>query len=445
MTDSTQAAKNASPRVQELRARLLAARWVLAAALAVLFIIYVTDRLSATETLVSSVLIVAASLIRPPARTKPAPTARVTSSRIPFAVDPQLAAVIGALPEPALLVDGRGSILVGNDATIAALGPVRRGEPLSFTVRAPEVIEAVRAAGSGGGPRRVEFTERAPVERTFEAYVMPIAFAPGEGARPVDAFLLTFHDRTAQRRVDKMRADFVANASHELRTPLASLSGFIETLQGPAKSDAAARERFLGIMVDQARRMSRLIDDLLSLSRVELNEHLRPQTVVDLVPIVGHVCDTLSPLAKERGVELVLKNDAERLPIFGERDELIRLFENLVENALKYGARGKRVEATLAREGAGAASEAVVTIRDFGPGIAAEHLPRLTERFYRVDAETSRAEGGTGLGLAIVKHILSRHRGRLAIDSEIGKGAAFTARIPLSTGELEINQNKSGD
>ena len=445
MTDSTQAAKNASPRVQELRARLLAARWVLVAALAVLFILYVTDRLSAMETLISSALILAASVFRPAARTKPAPTARVTSSRIPFAVDPQLAAVIGALPEPALLVDGRGSILVGNDATIAALGPVRRGEPLSFTVRAPEVIEAVRAAGSGGGPRRVEFTERAPVERTFEAYVMPIAFAPGEGARSIDAFLLTFHDRTAQRRVDKMRADFVANASHELRTPLASLSGFIETLQGPAKGDAAARERFLGIMVDQARRMSRLIDDLLSLSRVELNEHLRPQTVIDLVPIVGHVCDTLSPLAKERGVELVLKNDAERLPMFGERDELIRLFENLVENALKYGARGKRVEVTLAREGAGAASEAVVTVRDFGPGIAAEHLPRLTERFYRVDAETSRAEGGTGLGLAIVKHILSRHRGRLAIDSEIGKGAAFTARIPLSTGGLDLNQDKSGD
>jgi two-component system phosphate regulon sensor histidine kinase PhoR len=445
MTDSTQAAKTASPRVQELRARLLAARWVLVAALAVLFIMYVTDRLSATETLVSSALILAASLIRPPARRNPAPAARVTSSRIPFAVDPQLAAVIGALPEPALLVDGRGSILVGNDATIAALGPVRRGEPLSFTVRAPEVIEAVRAAGSGGGPRRVEFTERAPVERTFEAYVMPIAFTPGEGARSVDALLLTFHDRTAQRRVDKMRADFVANASHELRTPLASLSGFIETLQGPAKDDAAARERFLGIMVEQARRMSRLIDDLLSLSRVELNEHLRPQTVIDLVPIVGHVCDTLSPLTKERGVELVLKNDAERLPIFGERDELIRLFENLVENALKYGARGKRVEVALGREGTGAASEAVVTVRDFGPGIAAEHLPRLTERFYRIDAETSRAEGGTGLGLAIVKHILSRHRGRLAIDSEIGKGAAFTARIPLSTGGLDLNQDKSGD
>jgi two-component system phosphate regulon sensor histidine kinase PhoR len=228
-----------------------------------------------------------------------------------------------------------------------------------------------------------------------------------------------------------MRADFVANASHELRTPLASLSGFIETLQGPAKNDAAARDRFLDIMVEQARRMSRLIDDLLSLSRVELNEHLRPQTVIDLVPIVGHVCDTLSPLARERKVELTLIRDAGRLPVQGERDELIRLFENLVENALKYGGAGGRIEVRLAHEGDGA-SEAVVSVRDFGAGIAPEHLPRLTERFYRIDAATSRAEGGTGLGLAIAKHILVRHRGRLAIDSEPGRGATFTARIPLS-------------
>jgi len=179
------------------------------------------------------------------------------------------------------------------------------------------------------------------------------------------------------------------------------------------------------------------------LSRVELNEHLRPQTVVDLVPIVSHVCDTLSPLAKERGVELVIKREAEPLMVYGERDELIRLFENLVENALKYGASGKRVEVTLAREKSGNGGEAVVTVRDFGPGIAPEHLPRLTERFYRVDIETSRAEGGTGLGLAIVKHILTRHRGRLAVESELGKGAAFSARIPLSPETVDVNQTKS--
>jgi two-component system, OmpR family, phosphate regulon sensor histidine kinase PhoR len=424
-----------SERAQSLRMRFRAVRWVVAAALAILVLLFLSGRISFPEAMIAAAVVVAASLVRLPARGPAKAAASVTSSRIPFAVDPQLAAVIGALPEPALLIERRGSILVGNEATVRLIGPVRRGEPLSFTVRAPEVIEAVRAAGTEGQAQRVEFTERVPTGRAFEVYVTPIAFDLTANPDRTDALLLTFHDLTAQRRVDRMRADFVANASHELRTPLASLSGFIETLQGPAKGDAAAREKFLGIMVEQARRMSRLIDDLLSLSRVELNEHLRPQTVIDLAPIVGHVCDTLSPLAQERGVELIVTGKDKPLLVQGERDEMIRLFENLVENGLKYGASGKRVEVTLAQEGQGAAAEAVVTVRDYGPGIASEHLPRLTERFYRVDAETSRAEGGTGLGLAIVKHILSRHRGRLSIESELGKGATFAARIPLSTSQ----------
>jgi two-component system phosphate regulon sensor histidine kinase PhoR len=367
----------------------------------------------------------------------------ITSSRAPFVVDPQLGAVIGALPEPALLVDRRGTILVGNDAVIASLGPVRRGEPITFTVRAPEVVEALRSSAADGRMRRVEFTERVPVERTFEAHVVPISFdSAGDGPHRPDAFLITFRDLTQQLRIERMRSDFVANASHELRTPLASLSGFVETLQGSARNDPAARDRFLGIMAEQARRMSRLIDDLLSLSRVELNEHLRPSHVIDLVPIVGHVCDTLSPLARERGVELSVEREVERLYVLGERDELIRLFENLVENALKYGASGKRVEVTVGQDLTVNGGEAVVAVRDFGPGIAPEHLPRLTERFYRVDVETSRAEGGTGLGLAIVKHILARHRGRLDIDSQVGRGATFVVRVPLSTGQLELNQAK---
>jgi two-component system phosphate regulon sensor histidine kinase PhoR len=415
-------------RSRDWRARLFAARWVLTAAVVILLLLVFWKRLTPIEGAISALLITAAALIPRRFRAVTEQSAPVTSSRIPFAVDPQLASVIGALPEPALLIDRRGSILVGNEATVRSIGPVRRGEPLSFTVRAPEIIEAVRAAADGKA-RRVEYAERAPHERAFEVYVTPILFGGAVEMRHADAFLLTFHDLTPQRRVDRMRADFVANASHELRTPLASLSGFIETLQGPAKNDAGARDRFLRIMVDQARRMSRLIEDLLSLSRIELNEHLRPQTVVDLAPIVGHVCDTLAPLASERKVELIVKGKDQQLPVQGERDELIRLFENLVENALKYGGSGKRVEVTLARDG----NDAVVHVRDFGPGIAAQHLPRLTERFYRVDAETSRAEGGTGLGLAIVKHILSRHRGRLAIESELGKGADFVARIPLST------------
>ena len=230
-----------------------------------------------------------------------------------------------------------------------------------------------------------------------------------------------------------MRADFVANASHELRTPLATLSGFIDTLQGPARDDAAARERFLAIMEAQATRMARLIDDLLSLSRIELNAHVRPVTPVDLAALVRQVVDALQTLARDRGVEIAVTAPPKPLIVPGDRDELVRLFENLIENALKYGGSGKRVAVALSRGAAAdGAAEAIVAVRDYGPGIAAEHLPRLTERFYRVDVAGSRAQGGTGLGLALVKHILNRHRGRLAIESKAGEGATFTVRLPLA-------------
>jgi two-component system phosphate regulon sensor histidine kinase PhoR len=229
-----------------------------------------------------------------------------------------------------------------------------------------------------------------------------------------------------------MRADFVANASHELRTPLAALSGFIETLQGSARDDTKARERFLAIMREQARRMARLIDDLLSLSRIELNAHRRPDAPVDLIPIVRQVVDGLQTLARDRGVAIEVEAD-DALMVLGDRDELVRLFENLVENALKYGAPGKRVDIKLTRGAtADGQDEAVVSIRDYGPGIAPEHLPRLTERFYRVDVRESRAQGGTGLGLALVKHILNRHRGRLSIESAPGAGATFVVHLSIT-------------
>jgi two-component system phosphate regulon sensor histidine kinase PhoR len=232
-----------------------------------------------------------------------------------------------------------------------------------------------------------------------------------------------------------MRADFVANASHELRTPLASLSGFIETLQGPARNDGTSRDRFLSIMKEQATRMARLIDDLLSLSRIEQKAHIHPDSFIDLVMIVSEVSDSLLPLARERDVEIRITDRArvleQVLEVHGDRDELIRVFENLIENALKYGASGKLVDITLSWEPASDPRDAVVSVRDYGPGIPPEHLPRLTERFYRVDIGESRAQGGTGLGLALVKHILNRHRGRLNIDSTPGAGANFTVRIPL--------------
>jgi two-component system phosphate regulon sensor histidine kinase PhoR len=242
---------------------------------------------------------------------------------------------------------------------------------------------------------------------------------------------MTFHDQTPLRRVEEMRADFVANASHELRTPLAALSGFIDTLQGPAKDDPKARDRFLAIMHAQATRMARLIDDLLSLSRVELSAHVRPDTLLDLAPIIRQVVDGLEPLARERSVRIEINLPEMPVMVAGDREELLRLFENLIENALKYGASGRKVVVSMSSATtAEGAPEIRVMVRDFGPGIAPEHLPRLTERFYRVDVGDSRSQGGTGLGLSLVKHILNRHRGRLLIESVPKKGATFTACFP---------------
>jgi two-component system phosphate regulon sensor histidine kinase PhoR len=339
-----------------------------------------------------------------------------------------LRTIVAGLPDPVVALDREGRVLALNERARMLAPALRQGEPASLALRMPELIEAIGRAVTLGEEQRVEYSERGARDRWFEAIAMPLTVEPGHG-RP-DLVLLTFHDLTPLRRVEEMRADFVANASHELRTPLAALSGFIETLQGSARDDAKARERFLAIMKEQAWRMARLIDDLLSLSRIELNAHRRPDTPVDLVPIVRQVIDGLETLARDRGVAVNIAA-ATPLTVAGDRDELVRLFENLVENALKYGAIGKRVDvAVAAGTSADGDPEAQVTVRDYGPGIAPEHLPRLTERFYRVDVAESRAQGGTGLGLALVKHILNRHHGRLTIESAPGAGAAFTVHLP---------------
>ena len=342
-----------------------------------------------------------------------------------------LTAFLEALSDPAVVLDRQGSVVAFNAAARAVAPGLRRGESASIGLRIPELVDAIARAVKVGSTERVEFSERIPAERWWEATVTPVATA-GE-ARPFGQgyFLLTLRDLSPVRRVEEMRADFVANASHELRTPLAALLGFIETLKGPAREDVAARERFLNIMESQATRMARLIDDLLSLSRIELNAHLRPDKPVDLSSVIRQVVDALQTLAKDRGVEVSITTPPAPLVVPGDRDELIRVFENLIENALKYGASGKRVEIMLSNASTGGQAEAVVAVRDHGPGIAAEHLPRLTERFYRVDVAGSRALGGTGLGLALVKHVLNRHRGRLVVDSKAGEGATFTVRLPL--------------
>ncbi len=421
------------PAADRRQAREFRAVWpVLGAAAAVIVGYWLLDSLSGGEAVAALAIVVTAALVawsmagrilRGDARDD------VTSASSDIDA---LGAVIAALPQPAMLLDRNGRVAVMNRQAQGIAPALRIGEPATHALRVPEVIDALRRTLETGAPGRVEFVERIPAGRWLEAFLTPLGNGRPVSAGGAQMFLVVFHDLSPLRRVEEMRADFVANASHELRTPLAALSGFIETLKGPARNDTAARERFLGIMESQATRMARLIDDLLSLSRIELNAHLRPDKPVDLLPVIRQVVDALQTLAKDRGVDIAIVAPPEPLVVPGDRDELIRVFENLIENALKYGASGKRVDIVLQRNvpenGAG---EAAVSVRDYGPGISAEHLPRLTERFYRVDVAGSRAQGGTGLGLALVKHILNRHRGRLVIESRAGEGATFTVRMPL--------------
>lgn len=341
-----------------------------------------------------------------------------------------VSAVVAGMPDPAVLLDRAGRVIHLNAAAAQLAPALRRNELAQFALRSPEIITALREAIATTEARRATYLDHVPVDRWMELIITPIPVPTLFGGTD-KCMLMTFHDQTPLRRVEEMRADFVANASHELRTPLAALSGFIDTLQGPAKDDPRARERFLGIMHIQATRMARLIEDLLSLSRVELSAHVRPDTLVDIVPIIRQVVDGLEPLARERQVIIDVDLPDDPVWIAGDREELLRLFENLVENALKYGASGGRVIVSLiaavSNEGV---PEVRVMVRDFGPGIAPEHLPRLTERFYRVDVGDSRAQGGTGLGLSLVKHIANRHRGRLLIESVLKNGATFTACFP---------------
>jgi two-component system phosphate regulon sensor histidine kinase PhoR len=334
--------------------------------------------------------------------------------------------MVASLPDAAIVLDRDTRVLAFNAAARLIAPALARGAAASLALRVPEVVEAVREVAATHEPRTVEFSQRVPIDRWFAAHLRPL------GPAPSSMMLLVFHDLTPVHRAEILRADFIANASHELRTPLAALSGFIDTLLGSAREDAEARNRFLVIMKTQATRMARLIDDLLSLSRVELTEHMHPETPVDLMPIVRQVVDGLQTLAQDRNVEITIAQPAEPVTVAGDRDELTRVFENLIENALKYGASGKRVDIGFAEaRSSDGTPEILVAVRDHGPGIAAEHIPRLTERFYRVSVTQSRAEGGTGLGLALVKHILNRHRGKLSIESGAGQGAKFTVRLPL--------------
>lgn len=337
----------------------------------------------------------------------------------------EVAATLAALDIPVMVLSGDASVLYQNRAAEKAFGEAAIGAHISARLRSPGILDMVSETIATNAPNQIEHSERLPSERVYIVRSAPVEF---DEQQPADErfFVLSFRDISEVRRIDRMRSDFVANASHELRTPLASLRGFIETIQGPAKNDGKAQERFLGIMLDQATRMSRLVDDLLSLSRLELKSHIAPDQKVDLVPLLGHVRDSLAPLANDVGVDIVLHLPLGKAEVLGDRDELVQVFENLMENACKYGQEGKTVDVFLKN----APGEPVeVTVVDKGPGIPAEHVPRLTERFYRVSIEDSRSKKGTGLGLAIVKHILTRHRARLIVKSEVGKGTSFTVRF----------------
>ena len=338
-------------------------------------------------------------------------------------------AILHVLPDPVLLIDAEKQILVANIAAKNLLGDQIEGRALTLALRHPDILDAVDEVLNGAEQRQLRISLLDSVRRSFD---IQIASLTGTTQYEADAVLI-MHDMTAEHNAEQMRADFVANVSHELRSPLSSLVGFIETLRGAARDDEAARDRFLGIMDGESKRMARLIDDLLSLSRVEANEHILPEGKVDIGPLLAEVVDTLTARASVRKITIELPEYHAHVFATGNRDELTEVFHNLIDNAVKYCPENTRVRINVEEVdripdlgGTGI----VVIVSDEGEGIPPEHLPRLTERFYRVDKGRSRTMGGTGLGLAIVKHIVNRHRGRLIVDSTLGKGSEFKVFLP---------------
>ena len=375
--------------------------------------------------------------------------------------DPPYALMLESLPEPVMLAAGGDPDTVSGPRLLFANAAARelwrapsRGGLLAAAVRHPMVLEAMDEALYGRIGAEAVFEEGGVQERIWRAVARPLPSGDGQNLA-----LLWMRDETDARRNERMRADFLANASHELRTPLASLAGFVETLRGHAKDDVAARDKFLGIMAAQAERMSRLIDDLLSLSRIELNEHIAPSGAVDLALSATDVIDALGPLSSDRKVGIEAKLTAAGAAVaVGDRDQIIQVVQNLVDNAIKYTRPGGTVtvevlagltadEATASRRANASRLSllspdrspdgryAVLRVTDCGPGIAREHLPRLSARFYRIEGQKSGERAGTGLGLAIVKHIVNRHRGGLAVESAEAEGSTFTAYFPVAPGE----------
>ncbi len=346
----------------------------------------------------------------------------------------ELQTVLAHLPDPLIHTDSQGTVVWHNPSASQFFTGLESGRNALELIDLPEVRQAFEQAIGGDGQQAVDIKWGGLKRRYLN--IRLVSFSADRTADTSELQVLwSVHDMTAQRQLDKTRTDFVAAASHELRTPLASLMGFVETLQGPAKDDEEAREQFLGIMAEQARRMSRLIDDLLSLSKIEMEEGDSPNTIVRLEDVVFPVADSLTLTAKERGIRFVFEGDW-KAQVIGDKDQLGQVFSNLIENAIKYGHPDSTIT-IISRPYADDPHLHSVAICDQSPGIAPKHLSRLTERFYRVDKARSRQIGGTGLGLAIVKHILYRHGGRLLISSEQDVGSVFDVLLPHPLNETQ--------
>lgn len=337
-------------------------------------------------------------------------------------------AILRGLPMPALMIAPDERILAANDQAEALLGSAIAGRHFITALRQPSVLEAIAACQRDRGKTATRYLGNdGAQDTTFNVTCSYVSTAPGDG------MLICFEDITHVEQAGQMRRDFVANVSHELRTPLTALIGFIETLRGPARNDPAATDRFLGIMQDEAARMERLVRDLLSLSRVESEERVRPTDRVDLAQKLGTVLHALRPTAESTNVTLQADMPGGAVVVPGDADQLHQVFSNLIENAIKYGGRDRTVRVSIGssdRDPLLRGPAVIISVSDEGPGIAEVHVPRLTERFYRIDTHRSREMGGTGLGLAIVKHIVNRHRGRLRVSSAPGKGSTFSVVLP---------------
>jgi two-component system, OmpR family, phosphate regulon sensor histidine kinase PhoR len=426
--------ENPRPSSPGITARLYVRRWLVLLFVAIVIMLTVLYGLPFRAALLASAVFAAGAAAIPrsgmPVMRRPLlPPGLQETDQLQIAT-----ALAGGLPEPAILLSQDGTILSFNAKASELFAGLKAGFHLSSATRNPQILDAVADCSPDSPLQTVMFNERVPVERYMAATVSWL----GSAACKTPCILLFMRDLTEQRRLDQLRSDFIANASHEIKTPLASLLGFIETLQGAARHDEAARDRFLAIMAKQAERMARLIDNLMSLSRVEMRAHLKPQDTVLIAGLVEQACDALEPMAAEANIKVTLGSDIEGAAVLGDRDELMQVFINLLHNAIKYGRAGGWVHVTMCRQQNAAKNMILISIEDDGPGIPAQHLPRLTERFYRVQSAAALEKGGTGLGLAIVKHVVNRHRGEFRIFSQEEAGSKFTVVLNELTSPAQV-------